>query len=95
VVTDVPEPVSWAMLLLGFERIGFVAYSRKLKPACISSEFSAISFLRKSHPRAAALGGPFLLFFGNRAKRIATGSQMLEVRPLANLLYRSHYRLAR
>jgi hypothetical protein len=29
----VPEPSTWAMLLLGFAGIGFMAYRRKSKPA--------------------------------------------------------------
>jgi hypothetical protein len=32
-VTAVPEPSTWAMLVLGFAGIGFVAYRRKSKPA--------------------------------------------------------------
>jgi hypothetical protein len=33
VTTDVPEPSTWAMLLLGFAGLGFMAYRRKSKPA--------------------------------------------------------------
>jgi PEP-CTERM motif len=33
VTTSVPEPSTWAMLLLGFAGVGFMAYRRKLKPA--------------------------------------------------------------
>lgn len=32
-VTAVPEPSTWAMLLVGFAGIGFMAYRRKSKPA--------------------------------------------------------------
>jgi hypothetical protein len=32
-VTDVPEPSTWAMMILGFFGIGFMAYRRKSKPA--------------------------------------------------------------
>jgi hypothetical protein len=33
VTTGVPEPSTWAMMLLGFAGIGFMAYRRKAKPA--------------------------------------------------------------
>jgi PEP-CTERM motif len=33
ITTAVPEPSTWAMMLLGFAGIGFVAYRRKSKPA--------------------------------------------------------------
>jgi hypothetical protein len=36
-VTAVPEPSTWAMLLLGFAGIGFMAYRRKSKPALIAA----------------------------------------------------------
>jgi hypothetical protein len=32
-VTAVPEPSTWAMMMLGFAGVGFVAYRRKAKPA--------------------------------------------------------------
>jgi hypothetical protein len=32
-VTPVPEPSTWAMMILGFMGVGFMAYRRKLKPA--------------------------------------------------------------
>jgi hypothetical protein len=32
-VTGVPEPATWAMMILGFAGIGFMAYRRKSKPA--------------------------------------------------------------
>jgi hypothetical protein len=32
-VTAVPEPTTWAMMILGFAGIGFMAYRRKSKPA--------------------------------------------------------------
>jgi hypothetical protein len=34
-VTAVPEPATWAMLILGFAGIGFMAYRRRAKPALI------------------------------------------------------------
>jgi hypothetical protein len=37
-ITDaVPEPSTWAMLLLGFAGIGFMAYRRKSKPALMAA----------------------------------------------------------
>jgi hypothetical protein len=33
----VPEPSTWAMMLLGFAGIGFVAYRRKSKPALMAA----------------------------------------------------------
>ena len=33
----VPEPSTWAMLILGFAGIGFMAYRRKLKPALMAA----------------------------------------------------------
>jgi hypothetical protein len=33
----VPEPSTWAMLLLGFAGVGFMAYSRKSKPALMAA----------------------------------------------------------
>jgi hypothetical protein len=35
-VTGVPEPSTWAMMILGFAGIGFMAYRRKSKPALIA-----------------------------------------------------------
>jgi hypothetical protein len=35
-VSTVPEPSTWAMLLLGFAGIGFMAYRRKNKPALLA-----------------------------------------------------------
>lgn len=35
-VSAVPEPATWAMMLLGFAGIGFLAYRRKSKPALSS-----------------------------------------------------------
>jgi PEP-CTERM motif len=32
-VSAVPEPSTWAMMILGFAGVGFMAYRRKLKPA--------------------------------------------------------------
>lgn len=36
-VTAVPEPSTWAMMLLGFAGIGFMAYRRKTKPALMAA----------------------------------------------------------
>ena len=36
-VTPVPEPSTWAMLLLGFAGVGFMAYRRKSKPALMAA----------------------------------------------------------
>jgi PEP-CTERM motif len=36
-VSTVPEPSTWAMLLLGFAGIGFMAYRRKAKPALMAA----------------------------------------------------------
>jgi len=33
----VPEPSTWAMLLVGFAGIGFMAYRRKSKPALMAA----------------------------------------------------------
>jgi hypothetical protein len=36
-VGAVPEPSTWAMMILGFAGIGFMAYRRKSKPALIAA----------------------------------------------------------
>jgi hypothetical protein len=36
-VAAVPEPSTWAMLLIGFAGIGFVAYRQKSKPALMAA----------------------------------------------------------
>ena len=36
-VSAVPEPSTWAMLLIGFAGIGFMAYRRKSKPALMAA----------------------------------------------------------
>jgi hypothetical protein len=36
-VDAVPEPATWAMMILGFAGIGFVAYLRRLKPALMTT----------------------------------------------------------
>jgi len=33
----VPEPSTWAMMILGFAGIGFMAYRRKNKPALLAA----------------------------------------------------------
>jgi len=37
ITASVPEPSTWAMLLLGFGGIGFMAYHRKAKPALMAA----------------------------------------------------------
>jgi hypothetical protein len=37
VTTPIPEPSTWAMMLLGFAGIGFMAYRRKSKPALMAA----------------------------------------------------------
>jgi hypothetical protein len=37
-VTPVPEPSTWAMMLIGFAGIGFMAYRRKPKPALMAHD---------------------------------------------------------
>jgi PEP-CTERM motif len=36
-VSAVPEPSTWAMMLLGFAGVGFMAYRRKSKPALMAA----------------------------------------------------------
>ena len=36
-VGAVPEPSTWAMLILGFAGVGFMAYRRKSKPALMAA----------------------------------------------------------
>jgi hypothetical protein len=36
-VADVPEPSTWAMMILGFAGVGFMAYRRKSKPALMAT----------------------------------------------------------
>lgn len=38
VVAVVPEPSTWAMMILGFAGIGFMAYRRKWKPALMAPD---------------------------------------------------------
>jgi hypothetical protein len=37
ITAAVPEPSTWAMMLLGFAGLGFVAYRRKAKPASMAA----------------------------------------------------------
>jgi PEP-CTERM motif len=37
VASAVPEPSTWAMLLLGFAGLGFMAYRRQSKPALMAA----------------------------------------------------------
>jgi PEP-CTERM motif len=36
-VSAIPEPSTWAMMLLGFAGLGFMAYRRKPKPALMAT----------------------------------------------------------
>jgi hypothetical protein len=36
-IAPVPEPSTWAMLILGFADVGFMAYRRKSKPALMAA----------------------------------------------------------
>ena len=36
-IGGVPEPSTWAMVVLGFAGIGFMAYRRKSKPALLAA----------------------------------------------------------
>jgi hypothetical protein len=36
-IAPVPEASTWAMMILGFSGIGFMAYRRKLMPALIAA----------------------------------------------------------
>jgi len=36
-VAAVPEPSTWAMMILGFAGVGFMAYRRKAKPAMMAA----------------------------------------------------------
>jgi len=36
-VAAVPEPSTWAMMILGFVGVGFMAYRRKSKPALMAA----------------------------------------------------------
>jgi hypothetical protein len=36
ITTAVPEPSTWAMMILGFAGVGFMAYRRKAKPALMA-----------------------------------------------------------
>jgi PEP-CTERM motif len=36
-VSAVPEPSTWAMMIVGFAAVGFMAYRRKLKPALLAA----------------------------------------------------------
>jgi hypothetical protein len=37
ITTDVPEPSTWEMMLLGFAGLGFIAFRRKSKPALLAA----------------------------------------------------------
>jgi hypothetical protein len=37
VTAAVPEPSTWAMMILGFAGVGFMAYRRKAKPALMAA----------------------------------------------------------
>ena len=36
IASGVPEPATWAMMILGFAGVGFMAYRRKSKPALMA-----------------------------------------------------------
>ena len=36
-ISAVPEPSTWAMMILGFAGVGFMAYRRKSKPALMAA----------------------------------------------------------
>jgi hypothetical protein len=36
-VPPVPEPSTWAMMILGFAGVGFIAYRRRSKPALMAA----------------------------------------------------------
>ena len=36
-VASVPEPSTWAMMILGFAGVGFMAYRQKSKPALMAA----------------------------------------------------------
>jgi hypothetical protein len=36
-VAAVPEPATWAMMILGFAGVGFIAYRRTSKPALMAA----------------------------------------------------------
>jgi hypothetical protein len=40
VAAAVPEPSTWAMMILGFGGVGFMAYRRKSKPALMAARFT-------------------------------------------------------
>jgi hypothetical protein len=52
-VSDVPEPSTWAMLLLGFVGVGFMAYRRRSKPAAASIAMTASRALWDASARVA------------------------------------------
>jgi hypothetical protein len=37
ITADVPEPSTWAMMILGFAGVGFMAYRREAKPALMAA----------------------------------------------------------
>jgi hypothetical protein len=41
-VAAVPEPSTWAMMLLGFAGVGFMAYRRKSKPALMAARYNQV-----------------------------------------------------
>ena len=57
---SVPEPSTWAMMLLGFAGLGFLSYrqSRKAEP----SSNSSLSYLREVEQKGRCFWRP--LFFG-------------------------------
>jgi hypothetical protein len=52
-ISPVPEPSTWAMMILGFLGLGFMAYRRKSTAA-----FPDPSGCPPPHPNAVRAGGP-------------------------------------
>jgi PEP-CTERM motif len=46
-ITAVPEPSSWALLILGFAGVGFMTYRRKSKPALWPRDPSSVLNLER------------------------------------------------
>jgi hypothetical protein len=53
IASSVPEPSTWAMMILGFAGVGVIAYRRKSKPALMAAWPTFIGFEFQSRLRAA------------------------------------------
>ena len=51
----VPEPSTWAMMILGFMGVGFMAYRRKTQSALRIASYSLFSDLFQQPPDSAAV----------------------------------------